>query len=97
MFILNKLKKCSICSNVPKLHIRNYAKTMNDNTIVPHYMYQCDICQLKYINIEGVCVQTLEWHSEEMALVNWNEIVDNKNSYYTKEYQKLHPLQITLF
>ena len=94
---MNELKKCALCSCLPKLHIRNYAKTINDNTIVSHYLYQCDDCTLKYLEKEGVCTQTFEWHTEDKAREEWNGIVDNNNSWYTKDYQLLHPLQTTLY
>jgi hypothetical protein len=49
------------------------------------------------MDIEGTCHQTFEWHTEEDSIKEWNEIVDNNNSWYTKEYQQTHPLQILLF
>ena len=85
---MNDIKKCSTCSKSPKLHIRHYGRTFTDLTIVPHYMYQCDDCTQKYMDIEGTCHQTFEWHTEEDSIKEWNEIVDNNNSCYKKEYQR---------
>lgn len=46
---------------------------------------------------KGTLHHTWEWHTEDEALNEWNSIVDNNNSWYTKEYQRSHPLQQILF
>lgn len=91
------LKKCSTCHQLPKLHTRHFGLTMTDATIVHHYTYQCDCCTEKYMNIDGTYHQTFEWHNEEQALNEWNSIVDNNNSWYTKEYKHVNPLQMVIF
>lgn len=92
---MSNIKACSTCHQLPKLHIRHYGRTMTDPTIVSHFMYQCDTCTEKYINVDGTCHSTFEWHTEEKAKEEWNGIVDNNNSWYTKEYQQAHPLKST--
>lgn len=90
---MTDLKKCSTCLQMPVLHRRYYGRTFTDPTVVTHYSYRCDSCTIKYMNMDkGTCHHTWEWHTEDEALNEWNSIVDSNNSWYTKEYQRNHPL-----
>ncbi len=80
------IKNCSICDSQPFLD-------KDDN----QFMLVCKKCELDFKNIDnGVCEQTFQWRLKEDAVNEWNSIVDNNNSWYTKEYQRQHPIQTKL-
>lgn len=89
------LKNCYTCGNKPVLETRVFGRSMSDDTQVTHHMYVCRNCTEKYKDVDGGCYQTFEWESKSTASEEWNDIVKNNNSWYTKEYQQ--KIQTKLF
>lgn len=86
-FMHQKLKHyqtlpCGLCGQKPKLQTFKRAATLQDKTLVDHYILRCKDCIDRYDHVEGAHFETWDWKSYRKTVWDWNGIVKGGHSWY---------------